>query len=202
MATLDPLERFRGLLHEQSGTVGILRRQTFLLIRELRKENSSQVELAEKLDDALARHHLILRSIFLNVEMPHLEEGSLSKSMTNFFSRLDIGKRSLKIDIDDKIDRFPEISDIFFTISKEGIINAVLHGDAQTISIEVKYQEKAFRLIVKDDGRGFDVEQVLKWASGGIAYIKNLTDSLNGTLIVESNKNTGSVLTVTIPLQG
>ena len=202
MVIIDPLQRFRGLLHEQSGTVALLRRQTFMLIRELRKENSSQIELAEKLDSALARHHLVLRSLFLNVEMPHLEGGSLTSSVSNFFSRLDADRRSLKTIIDDKIDQFPEISDIFFTISKEGITNAVLHGDAQNISIEVTYQEDKFSLTVKDDGRGFNVEQVLQWASGGISYIKDLTDPLSGTLDVESKKDIGTVLKVTIPSHG
>ncbi len=90
-----------------------------------------------------------------------------------------------------------------FRIAELAIGNTIKHASATRCEVFWKYSvsERALRLIVEDNGIGFDTETVIKSASGGlgIVNIQDYSDSINGTTIVKSEPGWGTTLTVTIP---
>jgi ligand-binding sensor domain-containing protein/anti-sigma regulatory factor (Ser/Thr protein kinase) len=88
-------------------------------------------------------------------------------------------------------------------IGQEGLTNSLKHAGAQQVIIELNYEEDCLCLSVKDDGRGFDTEGVLKTADGhfGLLGIRERVEHLGGRLVLESRPGQGTEIEVTIPIK-
>ncbi|GAC1464579.1 MAG: hypothetical protein PVSMB7_07810 [Chloroflexota bacterium] len=97
----------------------------------------------------------------------------------------------------------PEIEVALFRIAQEALTNSGKHAEAgmATISLDVGATEA--RLVVKDDGRGFDPAKVAKPTRAGRLGLYGMHERaalLGGTLEIASNAGSGTMLEVTIPL--
>lgn len=90
-----------------------------------------------------------------------------------------------------------------FRVLQEAVRNAVHAGQARTIHVSVDAAEGMLRLLVEDDGCGFDVQAAVeRMASGtsrGLARMHRYAEALGGQLTVESGI-TGSRVGVSVPL--
>jgi two-component system sensor histidine kinase UhpB len=93
---------------------------------------------------------------------------------------------------------------MLFRICQEAVSNIIRHADAHKVSIHLWPQEASIWLEIKDDGRGFDIEQ----AVGGAVYRKQLgllgiqerVSLVGGEMEVESAAGSGTCLRVRVPL--
>ncbi len=76
---------------------------------------------------------------------------------------------------------------------KELITNVINHAQAKNISIDVSKQEKNLVILVQDDGVGLDFE---KKEGFGLKSIRNRCVLNDGDLFIDSNKKTGTTVTV------
>nr|WP_321233034.1 ATP-binding protein [uncultured Psychroserpens sp.] len=83
-----------------------------------------------------------------------------------------------------------------FRIAQELINNALVHGKADLLQMELKKEKEGFELVFKDNGVGFNVEELKKKSGIGLQNIKSRVAILNGQLFVESSKKTGSIFTI------
>lgn len=84
-----------------------------------------------------------------------------------------------------------ELAVVLFRATKELINNAAKHGPAQEILIQVRWAAAAVRIVVDDDGPGFEAAKLWKNSGGveqhlGLAWIRERIDSLQGQFQVES----------------
>ena len=88
------------------------------------------------------------------------------------------------------------------SIVRELCVNAVKHGGAGRIRIAGELKYGVLRFVVRDDGRGFSVNDRPGPAQGhfGLQGIKERTRRLHGTLKLESKTGSGTAATVEIPL--
>ncbi len=88
------------------------------------------------------------------------------------------------------------------SIIRELCVNAVKHGNARNVRIAGELKNGFLRFVVRDDGRGFDVESRPGPSQGhfGLQGIKERTRRLHGTLKLESKIGGGAAATVEIPL--
>lgn len=90
-----------------------------------------------------------------------------------------------------------------FRIAELAISNTIKHAKATRCQVFWKYSEseQALRLIVEDDGVGFDPNMLVKSEMGGlgIVNIQDYSDSINGTTVLKSEHGWGTTLTVTVP---
>ena len=84
---------------------------------------------------------------------------------------------------------------ILYRVAQELTQNAIKHAEASEISIQV-IVDKEMTLMVEDDGQGFDFEQ--KKNSNGMGSIAKRAMELNGTFMVDSSENRGTIATFTI----
>jgi signal transduction histidine kinase len=93
-----------------------------------------------------------------------------------------------------------------YRIVQEALTNIVKHAAASAVSVLLECRDGAVRIIVEDDGRGFDLHQVL--ASGdadrrlGLLGMHERAGLLGGSLTVESAPGRGTSVFATIPLVG
>ena len=87
-------------------------------------------------------------------------------------------------------------------IAAEALENAFRHAQARNIEVEIRYEEKQFRLRIRDDGKGIDPE-VLS-AGGldghfGLHCMKERAEVAHGKLEIWSRPGSGTEIELTIP---
>jgi len=85
-------------------------------------------------------------------------------------------------------------------IGQEAVANAVKHGRARQISIELLYAPASVRLTVSDDGQGFASEQPSPAGHFGLLDMRERALAMDSHLNIESQPGRGTRLTVQVPL--
>jgi two-component system, NarL family, sensor histidine kinase LiaS len=82
-------------------------------------------------------------------------------------------------------------------VFNELILNAVNHGEAKRIHVDVTCSEKQIVFLIKDNGKGFDTNRV---STGGLQNIRNRIAKLGGECQIESTIGTGSQIQISLPI--
>jgi signal transduction histidine kinase len=87
---------------------------------------------------------------------------------------------------------------VLYQIGKEALNNAMIHSQAQTVWIELAQDEEATRLLIRDDGRGFD-PYTAREGHYGIHMMRERAASIGASFFLDSSPNSGCNLTVLVP---
>lgn len=84
---------------------------------------------------------------------------------------------------------------------QEIITNAIKHSGAESISVLIRtLDEKKFKIIVSDDGKGFDLKKALKKKNHfGLKNIQTRIQSIGGEVFFKTAEGEGAQVTVTVP---
>ncbi len=83
----------------------------------------------------------------------------------------------------------PRIQDALFRIGQEAISNAVRHGLPKLLEIVVAYQPRTIRLVIQDDGKGFDTAAELP--GFGLRGMRRRADAIDAEFNVTSRPGEG-----------
>jgi signal transduction histidine kinase len=86
-------------------------------------------------------------------------------------------------------------------IGQEAVANAVKHGKARHITIELSYGPHEVRLGVQDDGSGFAVEHGSPSGHFGMLDMRERAQSMGSQLKVVSEPGHGTSICVDVPLR-
>ncbi len=92
------------------------------------------------------------------------------------------------------------IATALYRIIQEALTNVLKHANATAVNVVVSRDQETVRLIIEDDGCGFDAEEC-KGGGLGLLGIDERVRMLRGTIEIESNKESGTTLAVRIPLK-
>jgi len=92
----------------------------------------------------------------------------------------------------------PELKIDMYRIIQEFINNAVNHGKADKVRIFFSHNRKNLKVILKDNGKGFDIN--LPHKGMGLQNVQSRVKSHNGALSITSVINKGTSNIITIPL--
>jgi signal transduction histidine kinase len=93
----------------------------------------------------------------------------------------------------------PATRDALVRIVREAITNAIRHGGATTVSVELE-GGAGLRLRVVDDGRGFEVDGPAPRRSGfGLVSMRERAEALGGRLTVASRPGEGTHVELVLP---
>lgn len=97
----------------------------------------------------------------------------------------------------------PEIETACFRITQEAMTNAVRHARATHISIVLQSRDSELRLLIRDDGVGFDVDTVhhrlAPGASLGLLGMQERALAVGGMIKIKSDKVNGTEIHVRLP---
>jgi PAS domain S-box-containing protein len=95
----------------------------------------------------------------------------------------------------------PEVEAVVFRVEQEAIANIVKHSAARTVRLGLSYGERALRLSVNDDGRGFAVEPDFHAYGGhwGLLGMWERASQIRGKLSVRSAPGQGSEIVIRVP---
>jgi len=101
------------------------------------------------------------------------------------------------INIEGNTEPSPEIKETLFRIVQEALANVARHSSASSVVITVKYGADAVTMIVKDNGRGFEIHT--PHSGLGLSSMRERAEVLGGTFAIESEPEQGTQITVTLP---
>ena len=87
-------------------------------------------------------------------------------------------------------------------IGQEAITNALKHGAARNLRMELHYTASFVELLTADDGCGFDPEGTTATEAGhfGLLGMRERTNKIGGTLSIVSKPGRGTTVTVKVPI--
>jgi signal transduction histidine kinase len=87
-------------------------------------------------------------------------------------------------------------------IAQEAVTNAVKHASAKTVWIDLHLDPRTLRLVVRDDGRGFELSGAFVLVGGhfGLLGMRERAERLGGSLEVSSEPGTGTEVRASVPL--
>lgn len=92
----------------------------------------------------------------------------------------------------------PEVETGAYFLISEAVTNALKHARAEHVGIRVRHGDDALRVVVDDDGVGFDTARVQ--ASGGLLRMRDRVDALGGRLRLVSGPGGGTRVEAVVPL--
>jgi signal transduction histidine kinase len=86
-----------------------------------------------------------------------------------------------------------------YRIAQEALQNAIKHGAAQSVWVDLTGKDAALALVIADDGIGFDVDA--RSPTGlGLTSMRERLEPLGGTLGIDSRPGAGTRLHVSVPV--
>ncbi|MGY3618362.1 ATP-binding protein [Bradyrhizobium sp. USDA 10063] len=100
----------------------------------------------------------------------------------------------------------PDVEIAVYRAVQEALTNVVKHANARNVSVVLDRRDRELRIIVEDDGGGFDTQELsrLEFRSSklGLSVIEERLALLGGSLVVESEPSHGTTLFMMVPLGG
>jgi len=91
-----------------------------------------------------------------------------------------------------------------FRIVQEALSNVVQHAKADRVSVQLTIDLEKLRVVISDNGVGFNMEQVLhnpeKWDHFGVRGIVERAKLVGGEATIDSKKGRGTQIVVEVPL--
>jgi two-component system sensor histidine kinase DegS len=96
------------------------------------------------------------------------------------------------------------VKEALFRISQESVNNIIEHSGAKKADFGLEIKDGNVVLGITDNGRGFNVDSVLKSRDNGFGIfgMRERAESLGGEFSVKSNEGKGTAVKVIVPLGG
>jgi two-component system, NarL family, sensor histidine kinase LiaS len=105
----------------------------------------------------------------------------------------------LSFSIEGEGDLTLETRETLFRIAQEALANVARHSAASSAEVSLEHGSEGIRMVVKDDGRGFDPSASFRGV--GLASMRERAERLGGSLIIESAPGQGTKIIVTLPVE-
>ena len=97
-----------------------------------------------------------------------------------------------------------EVELVLFRITQEALRNVWKHAEATSAEVTVEFEEKSIRIVVKDNGKGFEapyaVADLPRYGMLGLAGMQERAHLLGGTLTVSSESGNGTTVVAELPV--
>ena len=118
---------------------------------------------------------------------------------------VDVMRRTGRGDVHIEADAYEpqpmNIEQVLFRIAQESLNNASKHAGASRIDVELAVEDGNVRLVVRDDGGGFNVsDPQIRAHRLGITSMEERADELGGRLRIESAKGEGTRVVLEVPI--
>lgn len=208
VATLVERERLARELHDGIGQVfGFLSLQAQSVRDRLRAGDE------EKVDAMLSRLVEVAQDAHADVRASILDLRTGSARRPSFIPTLDRYLRDFSKDhgiytemqvgegVDEKMLE-ADIAAQVLRVVQEALTNARRHGGAKSVSVHVHREDSKARIVVEDDGSGFDPGAVKTGGNGhfGLSFMRERMTQINGEVEIVSRPGTGTRVILEIPV--
>jgi signal transduction histidine kinase len=144
-----------------------------------------------------------LKAILHNLKPKVLEEFGLEAALVTMSSRI---KKEFNLKgqvsftgFNGRMDNAFELT--IYRIVQEALNNIVKHSKAGEFDINLLSSDGSIRILISDDGVGFNYEETLSSLSGfGLKGMRERIENNHGSLNIESSPDTGTLLIIELPI--
>lgn len=160
------------------------------------KEKQAYKNLIELIDKACVE----LRNISHNMMPAGIEQFGIFQTLETIIKKINNTERIKfsfeQININERFNRDLELS--IYRIILELLNNIIKHSSAKNANIQVIKNDELVNIIVEDDGKGFDVNNV-KYGMGFV-NIQSRVEAFGGKLVLDSKPFRGCTIIIEIPI--
>ena len=142
-----------------------------------------------------------IRGYIMNLKVVNYEAQTVQQVLEDVVARLHIPPSlSVEVDAPRRLPPFPSpVLEAVCQITYEALSNVLRHASADHVRITAAETDRAFQLVVEDDGQGFESRDS-DHEGLGLRNIQQRARIHGGTIRIQSNAGSGTRLTLTIPL--
>jgi signal transduction histidine kinase len=132
-----------------------------------------------------------------------LEDLGLELSLINLAENA-ASRAGLKLDLQITSplpDLSPDVEQCFYRVAQESLENIIQHAEAHKILVKLKQENEHIELIIKDDGIGFDAEDVDSCQKLGLRGMRERASGVGGIFKISSQPQKGSVIHLSVENQ-
>ncbi len=165
------------------------------------EEPENNIDLIDNCRENLKKAIQEARNLSHHMVMPSFSEKSLREELRQLIDNYSY-KNIVRLDVTKMNEKnFPAtLKETLFRIVQEQLSNIYKHAKADKVLIQLHTDPGMVTLLIRDNGIGFDTQQIRKGI--GITNIYNRASTYNGKAVIESQAGEGCTLIVTIPAPG
>ncbi len=144
-----------------------------------------------------------LRSLLVDIHPASLATAGLQAALNDLASTLGSRGTAVTLDLDPETVLDAAGERLVFRVARECLANVALHAAAKSVQVSLKSKGRHARLMIIDDGIGFDAAAVLAHPNKGQSGLWVMRDVLadsGGELLLSSRPGAGTRWQLTIPL--
>jgi two-component system sensor histidine kinase UhpB len=170
-------------------------------LRRLEHDDPESIALV---DGAIAR----MRDLARALRPPMLDELGLEAALREYVKReAKRGGLAVRLVLAPLEQRPPAVIEITcFRVAQEALTNIIRHAQAHLVELELDEVNGGLQLVVRDDGRGFDVpaarERAIQGGSQGLLNMQERVALAGGHLEIDSTPGRGACVRARFPLGG
>ena len=193
-------QRLARELHDGVGHLLSAAKLNLSAIQTAELKSAGQIVNSMKIiDDSITE----IRSISHNMVPDALQKNGLVFAVDNFIEKLNqLKEQEISFEyygyVENMLDDAAKL--MLYRIIQEAVNNAIKYAEASTIAVQLSADEHEISLIIEDNGKGFDIENIKSKNGIGLRNMQLRTDYLHGKLNIESSEKNGTTLIVEIPL--
>jgi PAS domain S-box-containing protein len=173
--------------------------------RTLPQESVKTRELLKKAQALSTKIHEGIYRLIYELRPPIIDELGLSAAVRSMIEdSLQVSGLKTRLKIAGKEKRLPSDNEIsLFRVIQETFSNILKHSRAKEVQVNISFIKDMVRVIVKDDGTGFDIKEALslkeKARGLGLIGMRERVELIGGTLDIQSTPGLGTQVTVEAP---
>ena len=173
----------------------------------LQRDLKSGLEELEEVKESIALALKEVRGIIFNLSPMSLEDLGLNETIKEAVKSIILQSGihiNLKLKpLNEEVEHIIQVA--VYRIVQEVFNNMIKHAEAKNAEVKLDYGTKYLRLVISDDGMGFDVNETLdrvksSETSYGLIGIFDRVDQLQGTVTIDSTIGKGTVYTIKLPI--
>lgn len=160
---------------------------------EMGDPEQAKAEL-ETIRETKERTLTLVRSLIKDLHRSPLGRAGLTEALSSFCSDIEQDSRLRFVTDLREVEMPAAIQLLCYQVAREAIMNVVKHAHASTVRVSLTPTEDGARLIVADDGIGFDVEAGSPEGHYGLTLMREQTQIAGGSLHMSSTPGEGSTI--------
>jgi signal transduction histidine kinase len=179
-----------------------LRLELDYIVRHMGTEDETLHAEMERMARVVERAGNDIREMIGGLRSPALSEG-LAAALQSYVRDLNgLGGPAVRFEVTGSVRAPREIESEVFRIAQEGISNAVRHSGAAVVDVALVIGARSLRLLVQDDGGGFDPSAPRAPGSLGISSMQDRARALAASLAISPAAAGGTRLELICSMPG
>ncbi len=204
VATLEERHRMAAEMHDGLGqTLSYLGLMTDQVVEFLSdKQEGAALERLQKTRETISRATSDVRRAINSLmdETPVQKDlcARLHEALDEVAAQHNL-KTNWQADVESSLECSPAVTEQVYKITREALINAAKHADAQQVGVQVGQRDESYYVMIEDDGVGFNTSQPTPSGHFGLQIMDARAKHIGGRIEIESAPGCGTRVTLMWP---